>query len=49
MREVVKMIKNVGENLGLRRRVEKANENKIEQPNIVDMALDTTYIKHSEF
>ena len=52
VREVVKMIKKIGESLGLRRKVEKSDGNLAEKPTFMTRALDTLvagFEKHAEF
>ena len=52
VREVVKMIKKIGESLGLRRKVEKSVGKMTEKPYIKARALDTLvagFEKHYEF
>ena len=51
VREVVKMMKKVGETLGLRRKVEKCDGNNGEKPSLSDNALNilaTGFEKHTE-
>ena len=51
VREVVKMMKKVGETLGLRRIVEKSDGNNLEKPSFSDNALNilaTGFEKHTE-
>ena len=51
VREVVKMMKKVGETLGLRRIVEKSDGNNLEKPSFADNALNILaagFEKHAE-
>ena len=51
VREVVKMMKKVGETLGLRRNVEKSDGNNVEKPSFSDNALNILaagFEKHAE-
>ena len=51
VREVVEMMKKVGETLGLRRIVEKSDGNNVEKPSFSDNALNilaTGFEKHAE-
>ena len=49
VREVVKMMKKVGETLGLRRNVEKSDGNNVEKPSFALNTMAAGFEKHAEF